>query len=202
MRVDKITRILKLYNSFLEGNEINKIEYMMENDISSRAFDRDIQDIRNFLSDIYSNNEIVFDYYSKSYKYTGDKNFKLNSAVTQALIRILLGCGCFRKDELIGMINQLKLVSEDISTMQLNDLFNYDKKNKYALLKLIGDLELVITRKNIISLVIRSNGEKMVVKPNNLIYLNNEFYLECKLNIEGKKLKINLNDIICFEIIK
>ena len=59
--MDKITRILLLYRRFMHGDLINKYETSLEFGISERSFDRDIQDIRLFLSEAYSNLELEYD---------------------------------------------------------------------------------------------------------------------------------------------
>lgn len=46
--MDKITRMLILYSSLMNGEEINKTIFCFENDCSPRSFDRDIEDIRLF----------------------------------------------------------------------------------------------------------------------------------------------------------
>ena len=50
--MDKITRLLILYSSLINGDEINKTMFCFENDCSPRSFDRDIEDIRLFLSEV------------------------------------------------------------------------------------------------------------------------------------------------------
>lgn len=52
--MDKITRMLMLYSSLMNGEEINKTIFCFENDCSPRSFDRDIKDIRLFLSESFS----------------------------------------------------------------------------------------------------------------------------------------------------
>ena len=58
---DKVTRMLSLYKKMDEGAKICKHNYSIEYDISQRTFDRDIEDLRIFLSEIFSDKEIVFD---------------------------------------------------------------------------------------------------------------------------------------------
>lgn len=53
--------MLLLYSSLLNGEEINKTIFCFENDCSPRSFDRDIEDIRLFLSEslVYWNSIII-----------------------------------------------------------------------------------------------------------------------------------------------
>ncbi len=58
--MDKISRILMLFHKFTQGEKINKTDFSKLNGISERSFDRDIEDIRNFLAEIHAAGEICF----------------------------------------------------------------------------------------------------------------------------------------------
>ena len=72
---DKVTRILTMYARLIEGRKINKQSYCMDMNIDRRTFDRDIEDIRLFLSETFSNDELIYDWKNESYhlKYTYQK---------------------------------------------------------------------------------------------------------------------------------
>ena len=59
-KTDKITRILMLYHQLVNGQHINKTLFSWEHGINERSFDRDIEDLRLFLSEIYSAREIQY----------------------------------------------------------------------------------------------------------------------------------------------
>ena len=65
---DKVTRILMLYQQLLQGNIVNKTAFTVENQITERTFERDIDDIRLFLSDSYATTELVYDKFIDGYK--------------------------------------------------------------------------------------------------------------------------------------
>ena len=48
----KITRLLFLFSKLINGEKVNKTVFCFEHDCSPRTFDRDIQEIRLFLSEI------------------------------------------------------------------------------------------------------------------------------------------------------
>lgn len=50
-----------LYHQLLNGEHIDKAAFSLEHNITERSFDRDIEDIRLFLSEIFSSNELLFD---------------------------------------------------------------------------------------------------------------------------------------------
>lgn len=55
--IDKITRVLMMYSKLLEGGKIYKKSFCEEMGIDRRTFDRDIEDIRLFLSESFYGNE-------------------------------------------------------------------------------------------------------------------------------------------------
>lgn len=65
--MDKITRMLILYSSLMRGDEINKTIFCFENNCSSRTFDRDIEDVRLFLSESFSMAELNYRRKTMSY---------------------------------------------------------------------------------------------------------------------------------------
>ena len=60
------------------GEEINKTVYCFENDCSPRSFDRDIEDIRLFLSESYCAQELTYDRHKNVYFMTSNKRIELD----------------------------------------------------------------------------------------------------------------------------
>ena len=56
--MDKVSRILRLFHSLIQGQKLNKADFAKSNNISERSVDRDIEDIRYYLSEIHSNAEV------------------------------------------------------------------------------------------------------------------------------------------------
>lgn len=59
--MDKITRVLFLYAELIKGKKVNKQRFCLETGSKPRSFDRDIQNIRGYLSDYSYGEEIVYD---------------------------------------------------------------------------------------------------------------------------------------------
>ena len=68
--MDKITRVLLLFYRLSRGEKINKSNCCIEFKITGRTFDRDIEDIRLFLSELYTSSELVFDRTNNCYSIT------------------------------------------------------------------------------------------------------------------------------------
>ena len=69
--MDKVGRVLLLFWQFYCGKRISKDTFCFEMDINRRTCDRDIAAVRDFLAEIYSGHEIVFEPKGKFYYMTG-----------------------------------------------------------------------------------------------------------------------------------
>lgn len=105
--MDKITRMLLLYSKLIRGESVNKAVFCIETESSERSFDRDIEDIRLFLSEIYSVDEVVYDRANNHYNLSGITRKELEITEYRFLERLLLQAGVLRKDELEGVLSIL-----------------------------------------------------------------------------------------------
>ena len=190
---DKITRILLLFYKLRKGGYINKTVFSIENNITERSFERDIEDIRNFLCEINANHELIFKKDCKSYCLTNCQDSSISEMEISALFNILLNSRAFRDDEMDGCIKTLcKLIPTNKRTQVLELLHNalehyVSSRHKKAILKLHWDLGLSILRRQIIELEYhKSNGTKKQYSlfPISVIFSNHNFYL--LVFIEGK----------------
>ncbi len=58
--MDKVTRVLLLYSKLAQGQKIRKDTFCSETDSTPRSFDRDIQDIRLYLSETFQVDELIY----------------------------------------------------------------------------------------------------------------------------------------------
>lgn len=65
--LDKVTRVLMMFYELSRGRHISKVAFCQEHGITGRTFDRDIEDIRIFLSELYTNSELLFDRGTNTY---------------------------------------------------------------------------------------------------------------------------------------
>lgn len=110
--MDKVGRVLLLFWQLYCGKRISKEAFCLEMDINRRTFDRDIAAVRDFLAEIYSGHEIVFEPKEKFYYMTGVRKRVMTEVESAAIIHILLGSRALRKDEMGGLINSLEQVTE------------------------------------------------------------------------------------------
>ena len=102
-KTDKITRILILYHKLLNGEHIDKAAFSLEHNITERSFDRDVEDIRLFLSEIFSSSELLFDKISGTYYLTGEQPQYIDRMEAVTIGRILLSSTSLRYDEMMGL---------------------------------------------------------------------------------------------------
>ncbi|MDY5463308.1 helix-turn-helix transcriptional regulator [Hornefia butyriciproducens] len=111
MKGDKITRTLKLYTKLMNGHLIRKTEEAERYGVNERSIQRDIDDIRSFLSDETLENGavnmIVYDRGKKGYRLDQSNKMGLTSSEILAVCKILLDSRAFTKKEMKSMLERL-----------------------------------------------------------------------------------------------
>ena len=154
--MDKITRILMLYSLLAEGGRVNKTAFCAETDSLPRSFDRDIEDIRLFLSESYSDRELLYDRRENVYYLSSEQRTRLESFEYAIVRRILLDSRSLRSDELRGLLEHLAANTEGVSVPKENASLVPDDYQEpdypRALIKLHGDLDACIRNHSVIRL--------------------------------------------------
>lgn len=166
MKTDKITRVLLLYHQLLHGHRISKALFCIEHGIHERSFDRDVEDIRLFLSEIYAHSEVLYDK-SKNEYYLSDRCLAEMDAPEAAVLgKLLLHSGAFRADETEGLLSDLcAAVSErgraELRTRLRQDCLQYQPAHDGAILKTVFDLERCIENRRRLRLTfLQEDGSK------------------------------------------
>lgn len=169
-RTDKITRVLTLYHQLYTGRHIEKTSFSVEHGINERSFDRDIEDIRLFLSESYSGREVVFDRETSTYSLTGNNPEFLDRMDTAVIAKLLLSSGILRKDEMMGLYQALLSSVTPNDASAINDYLHYDllrysAKTESALLKVLCDLYVTIRSGSDIEITVCAGDKKTSVIP-------------------------------------
>lgn len=184
-KTDKATRVLMLYHRLLQGEHIDKAGFSVEHGINERTFDRDIEDIRVFLSDIYSVEEVVYDVETKSYSMTEGKLKPLDRMEATIILKILLSSESLREDEMNGLIHSILSLVNKTDKQILSDFLSHEQylsQETEAIVKIIIDLYTVICRGMDIEIQINDYNEKIVkkqVSPLDIILEDKVFCLVC-----------------------
>lgn len=207
MRTDKITRILILYDSLMRGRKINKIGFSAEHGINERSFDRDIEDLRLFLSEIYSADELLFDREDNSYRLTGRNPITMEEPEAMIFAKLLLGSSVFRRDETEGLLQALfstlpKSAQDSLQSKIESDVGCFKAQTNNAMLKMVWDISLCIGK--ILRLNCGKNAEMGInVSPISVYFKNSQFYLKAYA-LDEKPVQIreyNVDDIVSFEMV-
>lgn len=182
--MDKITRTLLLYSRLLNGEKINKFTFCMETDCLPRTFDRDIEDVRLYLSETFDARELLYDRHEKVYYLSGVSRKELELVEYQLVERILLDSGVLRRDELKELLQHIlsnteKTMSHLEKQKKLFHLYE-EPSHKKALLKMHSDLASIIDNKSVIEIEYmlgNERNENVKVIPCYLKYKEDFLYL-------------------------
>ncbi|MCM1133616.1 MAG: WYL domain-containing protein [Ruminococcus flavefaciens] len=109
MEQNKNNRIMEIFFRALRGETISVRKIAGEFNVSTKSIGRDISVIQQFLSEnreLMQNAELVYSYKDKAYVLNSDEFLKNKELF--ALIKVMLGCRCFSKEEVITLISKLK----------------------------------------------------------------------------------------------
>ncbi|MDO4721466.1 MAG: WYL domain-containing protein [Peptostreptococcaceae bacterium] len=154
--MDKTARMLLLYSLLADGAKVRKLNFCMETDSLPRSFDRDIEDMRLYLSEIYDDRELLYDRRENSYYLRGTFRSELEVMEYQFIERILLDTAGLRKDEMDTLLLHLASNAEKSAalTQKKNSLMEkYEEPlHRKSLLKMHGDLAQIICNQAVIRL--------------------------------------------------
>ena len=107
----KITRILDLYTKLMNGYLINKADEAERYGVNERSIQRDIDDIRNYLSDATLEhgfmNSVIYDRGKKGYRLEQIYKLRLTNSEILAVCKIMLDSRAFTKKEMKSMLDRL-----------------------------------------------------------------------------------------------
>lgn len=143
--MSQIDRILTLYQRLITGKTVDKTLFALEFGTTERSVDRDILAVRLFLSDSFSNLELIYDREQRGYRL---KNLQIKQEIglgeSYLLSKLLLDSRPLRtdeQDELIQiLLSQLPLKYRDRALPVLRHAPEVPSRRDKASLKLIEDL--------------------------------------------------------------
>lgn len=188
----KATRILGLYSDFLAGKVINKQEAARKYGVNSRSIQRDINCIRDFLSDQNINNgkvqSIKYDNRARGYRLISEDISNLSSGELLAICKILLESRAFSKEQVssyLQTILKLCVSKHDVDEIQSrlsNELFYYhDPAHPAINTDALWTLTQAVHTNTVIDIdYYRSKDKHLVkrrVKPVGILFSEYYFYL-------------------------
>lgn len=180
-KMDKVTRVLTMYSRLAEGGKIYKDSFCTDAEIGRRTFDRDIEDIRMFLTETFQGRELVYSREEECYQLDHYRMRALSGMEVGFLLELLGSGRNLRKDEYAGLAGSLCRACERGRRALLEKVADryvrtYREEKGTASLKMHWDLQQCIAGRDVIRLHLRE-GQKAVVSPVALWSDRRETYL-------------------------
>lgn len=154
--MDKITRILMLYSKLMQGEIINKTRFCLETECRSRSFDRDIEDIRLYLSESYSASELRYDRREGGYLLTEAVQQPLENMEYLLVEKVMSDSGILRKDEMDELLLHIALHTENARRTAEKEKYAINRyvepEHGKPLLKMFEDLNTAIDNHQVIQI--------------------------------------------------
>ena len=191
MNIDKLKsfRLLNLYERLNRGEVVNKKEFAEGFNISEKSVQRDIEDLRVYLAEVYENGDditVEYDYRKNGYFLRKTEREFLTNEEILGISKILLESRAYNRDELDALIDKLLLQATpsarvNIKEMIINEKFHYiPLKHGRPLLTHIWQLSESIYNKRIIEFDYERQDGKVTrrrVKPLSIMFSEYYFYL-------------------------
>lgn len=189
----KNSRTLDLYVRLCEGKIINKAEEAVKFHVDERSIQRDIDDIRAFISERSvagkDKRAIVYDRANKGFVMTGEEATMMSNSEMLAVSKILLESRAFTKKEISSILDKMitgcipqknmKLISDLIS----NEKYHYvELHNKSYIKDRLWELGENIKECNLLEIVYEKqvaskDTVKRMVEPVAVLFSEYYFYL-------------------------
>lgn len=203
---DKIERILEIYTKLLNGTHISKDEIAKYFGVNERSIQRDIDDIRNYLSKEMKkegfNDTIAYDNSNKKYYMMKLNDNMLTNTQALEVFKILLSSRVFLKEDLQNIIN--KILTRCVCKTNTKELWEFvqnyfllyhEPKHKINFSDNFFEIAQAIKNKHYLKFeYINNEDEKVVVnkiKPLSITFFEFYFYLSGVLE-KNKEKAINL----------
>lgn len=186
--IQKKNRVLDIFYRAMKGENISVRKIANEYGISTKSVSRDINEIKNFLSDnrdIVGNTELKYSSSSKSY-YLEFENFLLSKELL-AIMKMMVGCRAFSKMEVLSLSKKLKnFISfhdkEILEQILLKEMYQYNEVNHdcKSVIDNLWQLTRCIHEKIEISVMYYKMDRKLVerrIKPVAIMFSDYYFYL-------------------------
>lgn len=191
MKIDKLKsfRLLNMYEKLNRGDIINKKQFASEFGISEKSVQRDIDDLRAYLSESYESGDnitIEYDYVKCGYRLIKQEREFLTNEEIFAVAKVLLESRGFNKQELNSLIDKLMLQATtsaraNIKELIINERFNYiPPRHGKPLINSLWELNGYVYNQEIIEFdYIRKDGiaSQKKVKPVSVMFSDYYFYL-------------------------
>lgn len=188
MESQKNERVLEIFFRALKGENIYIKKLAEEYHVSTKSISRDISVIRNFLSEhreLMQNSEFVYSQKDRSYILNSDEFLKNKELF--ALVKVILGCRCFSKEEILTLISKLKKFTtvqekESLENLIRKEVYHYHevKSDCKSIIDNVWKIIQSIEKKHTITITyykMNRTEVKHKIKPVSVMFSEYYFYL-------------------------
>nr|WP_239565206.1 WYL domain-containing transcriptional regulator [Brevibacillus fulvus] len=188
--------MLQLFQRFLQGEVISKQRMAQFFQVSEKAIQRDIEDLRSYLAMMSHYDQAVaieYDAKQRGYRLRGEPNGQLNSSEVYSIIKILLESRAFSGEEMNRSIEKLlHLVSPEesklIQEMVRNERFLYvPVQHNQPMFQKMWDVGRAVRQQRRMKIAYKRVGDSSpvmrLVEPVGLIF--SEFYFYALAYLDG-----------------
>lgn len=186
--IQKKNRVLDIFYRAMKGENISVGKIADEYHVSTKSISRDINEIKNFLSDnrdIVGNTELKYSSNSKAY-YLEFENFLLSKELL-AIMKMMVGCRAFSKMEVLKLSAKLKnFISyhdrEMLEQLLSKEMYHYNEVSHdcKSVIDNLWQLTRCIHEKIEISVTYYKMDRRLVerrIKPTAIMFSDYYFYL-------------------------
>ncbi len=188
MENQKPYRMFEIFFRALKGEYISLRKLSEEYQVSTKSISRDISEIQKFLSEhreLMQNAELNYSYKDKAYILNSDEFLKNKELF--ALVKMMLGCRCFSKEEVLTLISKLKKFTtiqdrEKLENLIRKEIYHYHevKSDCKSVINNLWKIIQAIEEKRTITITyykMNRNEVKHKIKPASIMFSEYYFYL-------------------------
>lgn len=188
MEQNKNNRLLEIFFRALRGEAISVKKLAKEYKVSTKSISRDISEIQEFLSEhreLMQNSELTYSHKDKAYILNSDEFLKNKELF--ALVKVMLGCRCFSKEEVLTLIAKLKKFTtihdrEKFEKLVRKEIYHYHevKSDCKSVIDNIWKILQAIEDKRTITITyykMNRDEVKHKIKPASIMFSEYYFYL-------------------------
>jgi predicted DNA-binding transcriptional regulator YafY len=185
---DSKERLLEIFYKAVKGDRLSVKELAEKYNVSTKTISRDLNYLKNFLSnqrELIGNTELEYSYKEKSYKLGLD--YFISNKELFAITKIVLGSRSLNKMEVIDIISKLKRLTSTSDRKMLDDIIRKEmlhyKEVKHDCKNVIDNLYqliIVIDNRNEITIEYSRMDRKSIarrIKPIAILFSEYYFYL-------------------------
>ena len=184
----KLDRVMELFFRAMKGESLSVQQLAFEYNVSTRSITRDINSLKAFLADhadILGYAEL--EYSSTNHCYSLKMDHFLSNKELLAITKVLIGSRAFSSEELLGIIQKLKVNTTSADRIKLEQLickeiYQYDEVGSdcHSVIDNLWKVTDCIENRNVITITYYKMNRDLVkrkIKPVSIMFSEYYFYL-------------------------